>query len=43
MNGTGVSDSTENVTLPHWQEPASLVLRFDLGFRVGMGTVCGGW
>jgi len=31
MNGTGVSDSTENVTFPHWHDPASSTLR--LAFR----------
>src|SRR3954451_21233409 len=44
-NGTGVSDWTENWTLPHWQDPSSLVGRFAFVFglvgRLGMGESAG--
>ncbi len=32
MYGTGVSDSTVNSTLPHWQLPLSFFLRFTVAF-----------
>ena len=37
MNGTGVSDSTENVSLPHWHEPSSVFLF--LAIDLGMATI----
>lgn len=40
MNGTGVSESTANVTAPHWHEPSSRFRRlaaFDGVRRAGVG------
>ena len=38
MNGTGVSESTEKWTLPHWHDPSSLRRRFEID--VGMAELC---